>query len=72
MNHWRPRGTDLGLLLALGILAYANSFAGVFYFDDQAVLFDDPRLQSLSTFGLSEQSSFDSASGSIGITRRGK
>jgi len=41
------------LLLSLTLLAYANSFAGAFYFDDPAVLFGDRRLQSFSAFAAS-------------------
>jgi hypothetical protein len=44
------RGTAPWLLLGVTVLAYANSFAGAFYFDDAAVLFGDPRLQSFSAF----------------------
>jgi len=47
------RGSALWLLLALTLLAYANSFAGGFYFDDPAVLFNDARLQSFRAFGAS-------------------
>jgi hypothetical protein len=43
-------GTALWLLLGLTVLAYANAFAGAFHFDDPAVLFGDPRLQSFSAF----------------------
>jgi tetratricopeptide (TPR) repeat protein len=44
------RGAALWLLLALTLLAYANSFAGAFLFDDPAVLFADPRLRSFGAF----------------------
>jgi protein O-mannosyl-transferase len=47
------RRTAVWLLLAPAILAYANSFAGVFLFDDRTVIFDDPRLGSLGAFGAS-------------------
>jgi tetratricopeptide (TPR) repeat protein len=40
-------------LLAPAILAYVNSFAGVFLFDDRSVIFDDSRLRSLGAFGAS-------------------
>ena len=53
MNPMPPRRTELWLLLALGVLAYANSFAGAFYFDDPAVLLADPRLQSFGAFAAS-------------------
>lgn len=41
----------IGLLLAAALLAYANAFTGAFQFDDTAVIFDDPRLADLATFG---------------------
>ena len=40
----------LPILLLLTILAYLNSFAGVWQFDDHAVLLADPRVQSLSAW----------------------
>lgn len=40
----------LPALLLLTILAYLNSFAGVWQFDDHAVLLADPRVQSLSAW----------------------
>ncbi|MFN4290998.1 MAG: tetratricopeptide repeat protein [Permianibacter sp.] len=40
----------LPTLLLLTILAYLNSFAGVWQFDDHAVLLADPRVQSLSAW----------------------
>ena len=39
------------LLLGLTMVAYANSFAGAFLFDDHAAVLGDPRLQSLGAFG---------------------
>ena len=38
------------LLLGLTVAAYANAFAGVFLFDDHAVVLDDPRLASVEAF----------------------
>jgi tetratricopeptide (TPR) repeat protein len=39
------------LLLGLTVIAYANSFAGAFHFDDHAAILEDRRLQSAAAFG---------------------
>jgi tetratricopeptide (TPR) repeat protein len=41
----------IGLLLAAGLLAYANAFTGAFQFDDTEVIFEDARLASAAAFG---------------------
>jgi hypothetical protein len=53
VNPQSLRGTAIWLLLCLSLLAYANSFAGVFQFDDRSVVLDDPRLHSFTAFGAS-------------------
>jgi tetratricopeptide (TPR) repeat protein len=46
----RVRRLALGALLLVAVGAYANAFAGVFLFDDRAVILDDPRLASPGAF----------------------
>jgi tetratricopeptide (TPR) repeat protein len=43
-------GTAIGVLLLLTVVAYSNSFAGAFVFDDRSVVLDDARLESLAAF----------------------
>ena len=42
----QPSYVPLALLLGLTLLAYLNSFAGTWQFDDHAVMLRDPRVQS--------------------------
>jgi protein O-mannosyl-transferase len=46
----RVRRLALGALVLLAIAAYANAFAGVFLFDDRAVILEDTRLESPAAF----------------------
>ncbi len=46
----RVRRLALGALLLAAVGAYANAFAGVFLFDDRAVILDDTRLASPAAF----------------------
>lgn len=46
----RVRRLALGALLLVAVGAYANAFAGVFLFDDRAVILDDARLASPAAF----------------------
>jgi tetratricopeptide (TPR) repeat protein len=44
------RTAAIWALLLLTVVAYSNSFAGVFLFDDHASVLDDPRLESIAAF----------------------
>jgi tetratricopeptide (TPR) repeat protein len=46
----RVRRLALGALLLVAVGAYANAWAGVFLFDDRAVILDDARLASPAAF----------------------
>jgi protein O-mannosyl-transferase len=46
----RVRRLALGALILVAVGAYANAFAGVFLFDDRAVILDDTRLASPAAF----------------------
>ena len=46
----RPRGRPVAVLMILGAVAYANTFSGVFQFDDVASILRDPRLGDPGTF----------------------
>ncbi|HEX4911266.1 MAG TPA: tetratricopeptide repeat protein [Permianibacter sp.] len=50
LTHARIAWFGLPALLLLTVLAYGNSFAGVWQFDDHAVLLADPRVQSLAAW----------------------
>ena len=50
LTHTRIAWFGLPALLLLTVLAYGNSFAGVWQFDDHAVLLADPRVQSLDAW----------------------
>ena len=50
LTHVRITRFGLPALLLLTVLAYGNSFAGVWQFDDHAVLLADPRVRSLDAW----------------------
>lgn len=52
-NSISSRATGVWLLLLVTVVTYANSFAGVFLFDDHAAVLDDPRLGSFGAFRAS-------------------
>lgn len=50
LSRWLLSRWPLALLVCAGAAAYANSFAGVFLFDDYRSIVEDSRLSDLQTF----------------------